>query len=124
MQDILAQKFEAKIPINKFAGSCDYTYPFEASQILKIGNIVRLRGAKISEAKNVYNDTKDKLLPTQSNLDSDLKEVFHLDFESKWGLSCSIMVIPKNFLISKLLKYRVIEDSVVLKLIENNETQT
>lgn len=118
LQDILGQKFEAKIPHSKFEGADDYAHPFEPLNILKVGHFVRLRGAKISDKLNLWNETKDKLLPTVSELNPALKEVFYLDFESKWGASCSIMVIPAFYKISEMLASRVIEDELVLRLIK------
>jgi hypothetical protein len=89
--------------------STDYYAQFSPELILAEGTLLRLRGAKLSENLNVYAPTKDKLLATVSLLQPTLNNVFHLDFESKWGLQTSVMIIPQFFNISKILNEKIIE---------------
>ena len=91
--------------------------PLNALEHFKAGKFLRIRGAKLCQTKNRFEN--EKLHPVESNLLENKKVVFHLDLETSWGSNCNFMIIPNYFKLSKLLNERVIEDEVIQQLLED-----
>lgn len=125
-------KFEGQIELARYQNYLDrfLSEPLKHDEILRRGDIVRIRGAKLSEEDdlNHFIDLPDEPYAMTHGIGKTLEkgsasrhfasheEVIHLDFETAWGQQCSVMNLPRHFKLVQELDERIVEDWMLERL--------
>ena len=90
-------------------------------QMVETGDCVRIRGARLSETKNVFNEDgyghKTFVSGQRSETFPSEEPVIHLEFEALKGQQASLMKIPGFFILAKELTERIVEPWLIEKLL-------
>lgn len=125
LQDINGLRYTFNIPVSRFE---DYKFngfapPFSGSfedhtrsvalSTLRVGNVLRVKNAKLCQVKNHYKDEEQKLYPSLCQVGGIEDEFFFIDFEFTKSSLSHIIVIPDFFISSQIIRQRVVPQCVL-----------